>query len=210
MSAMGDLAEMQILSEAPQHSHAPLVGASADGEAALQKLLDECKAPDDLKRLSSTSQLKVRIAVRVVWPTFKPLTFGRQPGSSSSGGESSIFECRLVDVRGDSCLFRVYVDGEQGSKGVKDRGAALMSQFFESSTWVFSEVLRASRDSGGFGLLGEGGTLVGQSHEGAAAEVHARLEAVAVGLGTASRASSGGRPRRPCGPSRELPGRPVH
>ena len=126
-----------------QDSHAPLAGASEAGEAALQKVLKQCNAPDVLKRLSPTSQGCVRMALRVVWPTFRPINFGRQRGSGSSGGqrESSLFECRLVDVRGDSCLFRVYVDGEQASKGVKDRGAALMAQFFDGSAWVVSDVL---------------------------------------------------------------------
>ena len=125
-----------------QDSNAPLAGASVAGEAALQKLLKECRAPDVLKRLSTSSQESASIALRVVWPIFKPVDFGRRPGSGSSSGqrESSFFQCRLVDVRGDSCLFKVYVDGEPASKVVKDRGAALMEQFFDGSVWVFSEL----------------------------------------------------------------------
>ena len=133
---------MQTLTEAPQDSHVPLAGASAAGDVALQELLEKCNAPDTLKRLSAAGQECARIALCVVWPMLKPLTFGRQRGSDSSGGqgESSIFECRMVDVRGDSCLFRVYVDGDPSSKVVKDRGAALMEQFFDGSAWVFSKL----------------------------------------------------------------------
>jgi len=133
---------MQTLPGAPQNWHAPFVGASAGGDFELQKLLEECNAPDNLKHLSPGSQRHMRIALRVVWPTFKQLNCSRQRCSGTSGGqrESSIFECRLVDVRGDSCLFRIYVGGDPASKVAKDRRAELAKRFFDGSAWIFSEL----------------------------------------------------------------------
>ena len=82
------------------------------------------------------------MALRVVWPTFKPLACSKRRGSGSTGAasESSVFECRLVDVRGDSCILRIYVNGDQASNAVKLRGKQLMERFVHSSAWVVSHL----------------------------------------------------------------------
>ena len=42
---------------------------------------------DTLSRIAAGMGKTVRIALRVVWPIFKPVDFGRQLGSGSGGGE---------------------------------------------------------------------------------------------------------------------------
>jgi hypothetical protein len=122
----------------------PDVWAKYHVARAGQAVLDRCQAPDVLKHVSTSSQGGVRMALRVVWPTWTAASNElAKLGASGRGGCSrsySCFECRLVDMRGDSCIFIVCVDGDDTTKAVKDRGEKLVAQFFHGSAWVVSEL----------------------------------------------------------------------
>ena len=137
--------------------HAPFAGATAEGDAALHALLAACDAPDVLKQLNERGQRGSRMALRVVWPTFKAgerqSARARASGTSGTARGYSVFECRLVDVRGDSCLFRAYVDGDRDAQTVKKRGDELMEKYFHGSAWHVSAItgLSALRTTGASG-----------------------------------------------------------
>ena len=102
----------------------------------LVDLVDGFQATDVLMDVSVSTQGSARMALRVVWPTWTAGTKGSRPGCRNSYG---CFECRLVDVEGDSCIFIAYVEGNPSSKAVKHRSEQLMAMFCHNSVWIVTE-----------------------------------------------------------------------